>query len=434
VRTLFVVLGGRVVGTFDASLDGRVSFTYDEAWRRDEAAFPLSLSLPKIISRHGGGAVSNWLWNLLPDNDRVLRRIAEDEGRGQPRVSARNPLALLAKIGEDCAGAVRLVRPDRMDQLDEGAVEWLDSAAIAARLRDLRLDRGSIGRLGADIGSFSLAGAQAKTALHRQGNQWGIPSGKIPTTHILKPPIPGITGQVENEHFCLLLAHAAGLQAVSSEVLQFGEEKAIVVKRYDRFSLPDGGVGRVHQEDMCQALAVHPERKYQADGGPNAMSIVTRVLAASSKPAEDRRDFMRALAFNFVIGGTDAHAKNYAIMFGRAPQIRLAPLYDINAVLPYPGALAGARMSMSIGKHAEFGRVMPRHWVAQARASAMDPAQVVGDVRDLIARCPDLAAQKTRQCLAAGIDHPVLATLVDRIAARCRTLATVYGQELIEAA
>jgi serine/threonine-protein kinase HipA len=76
---MFVVLGGRIVGTFDASPDGRVSFTYDEAWRLDEAAFPLSLSLPKIQARHGGGAVSNWLWNLLPDNDRVLRRIAKIE-------------------------------------------------------------------------------------------------------------------------------------------------------------------------------------------------------------------------------------------------------------------------------------------------------------------------------------------------------------------
>jgi HipA-like protein len=55
--------------------DGRVSFTYDEAWRNDPATFPLSLSMPKTAVRYGGGVVSNWLWKLLSESDHLLQRI-----------------------------------------------------------------------------------------------------------------------------------------------------------------------------------------------------------------------------------------------------------------------------------------------------------------------------------------------------------------------
>jgi hypothetical protein len=44
--------------------------------------------------------------------------------------------------------------------------------------------------------------------------------------------------------------------------------------------------------------------------------------------------FAGALAFNWLIASTDAHAKNYGLLLaGR--QIRLAPLYDIASILPY---------------------------------------------------------------------------------------------------
>ena len=37
-----------------------------------------------------------------------------------------------------------------------------------------------------------------------------------------------------------------------------------------------------------------------------------------------------------LIAGTDAHAKNYAILIGAGGQIRLTPLYDVASTLPYP--------------------------------------------------------------------------------------------------
>ena len=79
-------------------------------------------------------------------------------------------------------------------------------------------------------GQFSLAGAQPKTALLLQNGRWGIPSGRLPTTHILKPPTGQFDGHAENEHICLLLTRSLGLPTAQSKVMRFGEEIAIVTE------------------------------------------------------------------------------------------------------------------------------------------------------------------------------------------------------------
>ncbi|STE86226.1 protein HipA [Escherichia coli] len=66
-----------------------------------------------------------------------------------------------------------------------------------------------------------LPGAQEKTALLRIGNDWCIPKGITPTTHIIKLPIGEIrqpnatldlSQSVDNEYYCLLLAKELGFE------------------------------------------------------------------------------------------------------------------------------------------------------------------------------------------------------------------------------
>jgi serine/threonine-protein kinase HipA len=161
-----------------------------------------------------------------------------------------------------------------------------------------------------------------------------VPSGRVPTTHILKPPTGEWDGHAENEHFSLHLARAAGLIVPNSTVQHFGDEIAIVVERYDRVR-SGGRWSRIHQEDMCQALGLHPTSKYESDGGLGVRTIAELLRQQSSNPEEDVQSFVDAIAFNRLIAGTDAHAKSYALLLSGSGAVRLAPLYDLASILPY---------------------------------------------------------------------------------------------------
>ena len=235
---------------------------YDAAWCEQETAYPLSLSMPLTAAEHGHDTIEPWLWGLLPDNESVLARWAR-----RFQVSPRSAFSLLSATGEDCPGAVQFARPERASRLlasQSGMVSktcevvWLTNAEVEARLRILRNDN-SAWRLEEDVGQFSLAGAQSKTALLLEDGRWGVPGGLTPTTQILKPPIPGFSGHCENEHLCLAIAGALGIPVARSRVSRFGEETAVVVERYDRTAVGGRRV-RVHQEDLCQVLGRYPTR------------------------------------------------------------------------------------------------------------------------------------------------------------------------------
>src|SRR3990172_8035437 len=219
---LLVVLGGRVAGTLTRLENARLHLEYDEAYRERPDATPLSLSMPIQVRAHADDrrrqTVTNYLRGLLPDNEAVLDRWARHY-----QVSASSAFALLGTpIGEDCAGAVAFCRAGDLERLlaRPGTVNWLGEAEVAGRLRDLRRDATAwLGRR--FTGQFSLAGAQAKTALLHRDGRWGQPSGAMATTHILKPAVSGFDDHDLNEHLCLDAARRANLLAARSWIATF---------------------------------------------------------------------------------------------------------------------------------------------------------------------------------------------------------------------
>ena len=225
--------------------------------------------------------------------------------------------------------------PDVLDEVmgRPGTVTWLTDDDVAQRLRELREDSTSwLGR--SFTGQFSLAGAQAKTALLLKDGRWGEPSGPIATSHILKPAVAGLDDHDLNEHLCLDAARRAELLVARTRVARFGDESAIIVDRYDRRVVGDTVI-RIHQEDLCQALSIPPWKKYQNEGGPGPREIV-QLIRESMAPRsieESTLRFLDALAWNWIIGGTDVR-ENYSLLLA-GDEVRLAPLYDIASALPY---------------------------------------------------------------------------------------------------
>ena len=426
MRELLIALAdGCLVGEITRDARGRLSLEYDALWSEDDSAYPLSLTMPLTVPNHGHDKIEPWLWGLLPDNESVLARWAR-----RFQVSARSAFSLLSATGEDCPGAVQLVRPERVDRLlayrpgevpephvatASGEVVWLTATEVEARLRTLRQDN-SAWRLDEDVGQFSLAGAQSKTALLFEDGRWGIPQGVTPTTHILKPPIDGFPGHCENEHLCLALAEALGIPTARSQVSRFGQETAIVVERYDRIATA-GRLVRLHQEDLCQALARNPFNKYESDGGPGCRDISGAIRPHCARPGEDLRMFAKAVALNWVIGGTDAHARNFSFLIGPGGDARLAPLYDLASALPYPGHYAPRlKLAMKIGGESRLGYVQVRHWERFAGEVQLPPDEVLEICVSVAAETPDRFADLVSAARSEGLDHPIVERLKDGIA------------------
>lgn len=415
---LWTLLDGKRIGTVWTDRAGDLHFRYESAWRDSPDAIPLSLCLPFSFESFGQERIAAVLWGLLPDNEHTLQRWAQTY-----QVSARNPIALLAHVGEDCAGALQFIKPERLQDLLEGKMdgrEPLDKADIADRLRRLRQDSGA-SRRPDDVGQFSLAGAQPKIALLKEEAQWYVPSGRIPTTHILKPPSGEFDGFAENEHFCLRLATELGMNSAQTQVVRFGDEKAICVERYDRYQREDGAWQRIHQEDFCQALGTLPHRKYQNQGGPSPKSMAALLRLRSSDAREDVEQLFLALGFNWMVAGTDAHAKNYSLLLGERGNIRLAPLYDISSALPYKKLpQRKINLAMKVGNHYRWWDVNINDWISLSSELSLEPDFVVDVLRGMASQLPDLALTEARRMREDDLDHPILLQLTDEIQKSCQ--------------
>lgn len=364
IRDLAALLDGQRAGTLSQDRNGRLHFVYDADYPAD--ATPLSPRLTVAGGEYTHSEVAPFIAGLLPDNDQVLDRWGRLFG-----VSPRNAFAILAHVGADCAGAVQFVAADRADVLDVGALDPLPDADIAQMLRDLRTDPFTWQQpAGARGGHFSLAGAQTKFALHRTPDGWARPTGRVPTTHIFKPAVPGIAHHDLNEHLCLQAARRLGLLAAASELARFDDERVFVVERYDRRTI-DGDLRRLHQVDMCQALGVMPDLKYQRDGGPGPADIVSAIRSVLAGEADVHR-FVQALVFNWLIAGTDAHAKNYGLVLS-GTSARLAPLYDLASALVMPEWNRHKwELAMRVNKQGRFKYLTVSDWQKFAASAYVD--------------------------------------------------------------
>ncbi|MDR1150855.1 MAG: HipA domain-containing protein, partial [Bifidobacteriaceae bacterium] len=341
---LHVLLGGVRIGDLDGT-GSRLRFRYDPEALNEPAFVPLSTGMPDRELRWRGGRIRNWLQGLLPEREGVLRRWRAEFG-----LTDTHPESLLAHIGEDVAGAAQFVRPDRLEAMADRPMSLtvlsdadLATLALAASQDMLPYDAD------AGLGRFSLAGAQAKFALQATGEGWAVPAGAEPSTHIFKPAIAGLGDQDVSEVLSMRTAARIGLPTARAFLAEFGGWRVIGVERYDRVHA-GGRWLRVHQENLCQAAGLSPLLKYESQSGLGAGACAG--LIREHCGSGDVATFVRAIVYNYLIRGSDAHAQNYSILIARGG-CRLAPLYDINTTLTF-GSRWATTMAMSVGGENQF--------------------------------------------------------------------------------
>ena len=317
------------VGELSRLDDGSCTFRY----MTEAIPHPLSMSLPVRDEPFNDLQTRSFFSNLLFENaqrDRVMQRHGVDFG---------DVVGLLAYLGADCPGSISCVPkgngPAKLPgdlQQDYDALDDRQLKQIMASLRDFR-------RVPDETGDPSpLAGVQGKIALAQlPDGRFALPKPglNVPTTHILKVPRPGEMTTVDQEH--LLMRIMADLQShpvAETSVLGERNLRGLLVTRFDR-KVEGNLVRRVHQEDFAQALGFGPQLKYGRNGTPGRRfdaAAIRSVLEKTSVPGRSRQAFIEVTIANLLLGNTDNHAKNHALLYtGQRPDF--APVYDVAPVL-----------------------------------------------------------------------------------------------------
>jgi serine/threonine-protein kinase HipA len=385
MTALDVYLHSNLVGRLERLERARLRFAYAPAWAR-RGGTPLSLGLPLRDRPFDDTECRPFFAGLLPEGE-FLRAIARAF-----QVSADNPFSLLAEIGGECAGAVSLASPGTVPPFAFAPPPtWISADDLGGLLAELPNRPLLVDQDDEDDGvRLSLAGARDKLPVLARENEIGITRGQPPSTHIVKSPIRSVDGMVANEAFCLELARQVGLDSVEAWPIRAGDQEGLLVRRYDRVCTNDE-VRRIHQEDLCQALGVLPEQKYESAGGPGVEACGALLRERSGAPALDLLAFLDALIFNLLVGNADAHAKNYSLLLEGEGSPRLAPLYDLISTRVY-GRRFGRKMAMKYGGEYRSDRIRGRHLGRLANELGISESMVRTRVRELAGRVEESIA------------------------------------------
>lgn len=378
---LLVLLYDNVVGTLhQPSLGDDPTFTYLPEYARGGSA-ALSARLPLSESTYTAKRVAPFLSGLLPENRELRSQMARELGTHED-----DYFTLLSHMGWDCPGAVQFCRPTDVQLLRERTSEYaeIDESGIAARLRSLTGNPASW--LMPDE-HWSLGGQQEKFALAEINGRWHEAHGSAATTHIFKPGIPSLHHQALVEHVTMMAASHLGVDIAGTRMLQFEDQWAIVVGRFDRSFTDDNHVVRLHQEDFCQALGRMPSRKYESNGGPTLADMVRTVEQHSTERYDDRIALADFLIINVVAGAPDGHSKNISML--RLPnETSVAPLYDLATGLAYETQRVERSTALSVGGERELSRIYKKQWIKAADILKLDGDAVVARTASLASGFP----------------------------------------------
>lgn len=355
-ETLNVWFEQQLVGRILRVGGTRMTFSYDTDWLTTGS--PLSLSLPLQEAPFDEELTLAFFDNLLPE-EATRKSISKNI-----KISEGNVFGLLELLGAECAGALSILPADEpplekagylpitVDELGELIAEMPKRPLLAGE-KGIRL---------------SLAGARNKLSFVVVGDEYYLPINGSASTHILKPPVPGLEETVENEAFCMIAARTFGLD-VPDVFITDTLPRAYVIQRYDRVA--DTGANRfkrIHQEDFCQAMGVPASLKYQREGGPGTEACFD-LLGNCLDPAADRKRLFNLIVFNHLIGNADAHGKNLSLLYSEPSKPVLAPFYDILCTGVYPNL--DDKAAMKVGGKYKLDQALKHHWIELAAQAGL---------------------------------------------------------------
>jgi serine/threonine-protein kinase HipA len=378
-RKLNVYLCGNKVGVLSENELLQLSFRYDN----DKAA-SLSVHLPVRTEEYPHVHVYPFFENLTPEGE-AFQILTKDH------VSGNKTFSILDRFGGDCAGAVAFYEAAPDTGKKENMHE-ISSAKIAHIIDALPED--PLLTSMENPPRLSLAGAQSKFAVYKDNGKYYRSDDEHPTTHIIKITNKKFPSLLENELFCMKLAQNLQLNIPNVELRETKGRPYLEIERYDRqrklVKEKSFCVERIHQEDFCQALCLVSDRKYQAHGGASLRDCFKVIDDFSESKLTDIRRFVEWIVFNYLIGNTDAHAKNLSLLHTHSG-ITLAPFYDLLSTEVYPEKLVDHHLAMLINGKGKYASIKPNDFISLFGQLGLNATNMMKEIKDKFAHIVSMA-------------------------------------------
>ena len=349
--------GGQVhVGDISFTTADDAVFSYSEEYLQRDDARSISLSFPLRKEQFTAKQTKNFFSGLLPEGF-TRRSVAS-----WMHVDEDDYISILFGLGQECLGAIRIYDEndhpqDLYERLSMDQVKKLANEG-ASKSSQILVET-----------HLSLAGATGKVGLYydNEKDDWYLPLGTAPSTHIVKQSHVRLEGIVTNERLCLLTAAKLGIGVPESFIINTGnaQDKDILfaTKRYDRIITEKSCIinglrkpYRLHQEDFSQALGISSSEKYEHDCAGYLRKMFEILRKYSADPLQDQVELWKVVILNILLGNTDGHIKNSSLIYNKnLTTIRLAPAYDMVSTTIYESA--AKQMAMNIGGEYDIRRI-----------------------------------------------------------------------------
>lgn len=358
------------VGSIRGTDSSDACFCYDSNYLHSPTAMPISISLPLWDDPYSPEQTAIFFEGLLPEGF-TRRSVAQ-----WMHVDESDYLSILHGLGRECIGALCIT------EAGEEPISTYEEIT-EQQIRDLAAEGATKSAELVTKSHLSLTGASGKVGLYYDKNteKWFLPQGTAPSTHIIKQSHIRLDAIVTNEQLSLMTAARCGIHIPHSFIINTGNgnenEILFATERYDR-KFPENpahisGLARplrLHQEDFAQAMGIPATAKYEHTPNAYMQKMFDLLRIYSSDPIADQLQLWDMIIFDYLIGNTDAHIKNFSLLYSDdLRQIRLAPAYDIVSTVVYEQSTR--EMAFRIGEESSIEDITEKSFQDAAKKAGL---------------------------------------------------------------
>ncbi len=400
------------VGEIEGNSSEDACFSYSKEYIERNDSRAVSVSLPIQDGAFSPERTKVFFDGLLPEGF-MRKSIATNM-----HFDENDYLSILYILGQECLGAIRI---DESDEIQESSYE----AITKAQVEELAAEGTTKSTEIVIKTHLSLTGASGKVGLYYDDKEgkWYLPCGLAPSTHIVKQSHIRLDGIVTNEQLSMLAGHKCGIDIPESFIINAGKgidsEVLFATKRYDRvIDETSPAIGslkrpyRLHQEDFAQAMGIASFEKYERDGLNYAEKMFEIIRKYAKRPLEDQIKLWNRIVFNFVLGNTDAHIKNYSLLYDPHMEgISLSPAYDMISTVIYESATRD--MSFNIGGIRNLDSIDEERFRALAASVGIGEKIAMNNYHKVLDRFENAVKESAKELQDSGFENA--ADIAERI-------------------